>query len=140
MKKYSILVFLCFPFLSLHAQQGIQTAWIINDNFIDNSYQWLIDSNDKYETVIRKNHYDLWNKSKTEARVITRGFSLAENDNYKIEADIQHSTGADNKGNGLVIAGSVSLRNYYRFLISNDGEFRIDKVIDTTVTVISDWK
>jgi hypothetical protein len=53
---------------------GNTNAWVINDNFADNSYQWLIDSNDTYETVIRENHYDLWNKSKTRATMITRGF------------------------------------------------------------------
>ena len=140
MKKYFFSLFFCLPLLNLNAQQGIQTPWVINDNFTDNSYQWLIDSTDTYETVIRENHYDLWNKSKTGATMITRGFTISEKNNYKIEADIQHSTGANNRGNGLVIASSVSGRNYYRFLISNDGEFRIDKVIDTTVTVISDWK
>jgi hypothetical protein len=118
--------------------QGIKSAWIINDDFSSNKYQWLIDSTATYQTAIRDNHYDIWNKAGKGGRMITRGFNITEKNNYKIEADIQHSTGAEDKGNGFVIAGDGG-QKFYRFLITSDGYFKIDKAVDTTTTVIKDW-
>jgi hypothetical protein len=142
MKRY-LFVALCLSICSYpHAQmqaQGIKTAWIINDDFSSNKYEWLIDSNAHYQTAIRDNHYNIWNKSEKTGRIITHGFKLDEKNNYRIEADILHSTGADDKGNGLVIAGDGG-QKFYRFFITADGYFKIDKVIDTMINVIKDWE
>src|ERR1700741_3181055 len=102
MKRYFFLVLFCCSCFNIQAQQGLQTPWIVNDNFADNTYEWLIDSNDTYQAVIRDNSYYLWNKVVKGARIFTKGFNVNEKNNYKIEATVQHATGADDKGYGLV--------------------------------------
>jgi hypothetical protein len=62
------------------------------------------------------------------------------NHDYKIEAEIEHASGGDDKGNGLVIGADDLLQNYYRFLFSKNGAFLIEKITGKTKTVIQNWK
>jgi hypothetical protein len=136
----ALIVFYC---LHVQAQAGahlLKTPWIINDNFSANNYNWYEDSTKTYEVYVRNNHYSLWNKD-TSARSFVHSFNQSfENNDYKIEAYIEHSTGGESKGSGLIIGADELLKSYYRFVISKDGYFLIDKIENNTKSTLHDWK
>ncbi|MES1216735.1 MAG: hypothetical protein ABUT20_14565 [Bacteroidota bacterium] len=124
------------------------SGWIINDDFRDNRNGWLVDSaNANFATYFRKemfkqnNEYFLDNKNKK------NGYSMSidnviynEKDNYKIEVEINDYTGDDNKGNGIIFGCDKTAKNYFRFLITQTGSFRIDRITENGDSVIQEWK
>jgi len=144
MKRISVLLCLFISAcVSLYAQMGAQTLktpWIIKDNFSNNDHNWYEDSTKSYEIRVRDNYYGLQNKDSA-GRIFVHNFTQGfEADDYKIEALIEPGSGAESKGNGLVFGADPLLKNYYRFLVSKDGAFMIDKISNDGKTLVQDWK
>jgi len=144
MKRISVLLFLFISTcVSLYAQMGAQTLktpWIIKDSFSNNDHNWYEDSTKSYEIHVRNRYYSLQNKDSA-GRIFVHNFTQAfEADDYKIEALIEPGSGAESKGNGLVFGADPLLKNYYRFLVSKDGAFMIDKISNDGKTLVQDWK
>lgn len=130
------------------AKSAPTSGWIFNDDFKDNRNGWLVDSaNTDFSAYFRKemfkqnNEYFLDNKTKTQPRILSMSNMVYdEKDNYKIELEINDYTGEDNKGNGLIFGCDKESKNYYRFLVTQTGSFRIDKVTGSSETAIQEWK
>ena len=124
------------------------SGWIINDDFRDNRNNWPVDSENadfasyfKKEMFKQNTEYFLDNKNKTNGHFLAMDNVIYnENDNYKIEIEINDYTGDDNKGNGLIFGCDKMAKNYFRFVITQAGSFRIDKITEAGETVIQEWK
>lgn len=129
-------------------QKKPTSGWIVNDDFRDNRNGWLVDSTNadfasyfKKEMFKQNTEYFLDNKNKTNSHFLAiDNVIYNENDNYKIEIEFTDYSGDDNKGNGLIFGFDKMAKNYFRFVITQTGLFRIDKVTETGETVIQEWK
>jgi len=121
----------------------LAAGWLFYDDFTDNRNQWEIDSTSKeFQMVIRSSGYNIWNRTKDKGGTILRKISnFNEKNNYRIEMTIKYnSVGPDNVGNGLLIGCDEKISNFYRFLITKDGQFKVDESIVGLIVPLQDWK
>ena len=124
------------------------SGWLLKDDFKDNRNGWVVDSaNTSFATYFKKemfknnNEYFLENKDTANARLMVLDKVIYdEKDNYRIEIEINDYTGEDNKGNGIVFGCDKAVKNYYRFVVTQTGSFRIDKVTESGETTMQEWK
>jgi len=124
------------------------SGWIVNDDFRDNRNGWLVDSANadfasyfKKEMFKNNTEYFVDNKNKTNSHFLAMDNVIYnENDIYKIEIEFNDYSGDDNKGNGLIFGCDKMAKNYFRFVITQTGSFRIDKITEAGETVIQEWK
>ncbi len=124
------------------------SGWIVNDDFRDNRNGWLVDSTNadfasyfKKEMFKKNIEYFLDNKNKTNSHFLAiDNVIYNEKNNYKVEFEFNDYTGDDNKGNGLIFGCDKMAKNYFRFVITQTGSFRIDKITEQGETEIQEWK
>ena len=113
-------------------------ALVYNENFQQNQTVWEIKHKDDVSTILQNNQLQLKisNDDATTAR--WNYITLEQKSDYSIESIIQKVNGTENKVYGILF-GFKDWDNYYQFLISDNGYYRINSKFEGVNLEIADW-
>jgi len=99
---------------------------IFKENFDSNTNNWLL--HDIEEELIQiENGYYLYTSRDGEPKLNTLSIPFDKSKNFEIEMSIKFVNGEDNNANGLTWGADGNKENRFRFSISGDGQYRVDK-------------
>lgn len=119
----------------LYSQEKV----IFEDNFIDNKNNWSVKNADEIFLKIDKGSYIIEHKRNEEAWIIWKTVDLDQNSNFRIDVQLRHVRGIENKGFG-VVWGMKDVDNYLTFNITDNGYFRFAKEEDNSWVNIIEWE
>lgn len=65
--------------------------------------------------------------------------SAGQFEDFELKVDVEHISGANNRTCPYILFRIVDWNNYYRFLVSPAGTFRLEKKVAGTWTTLKDW-
>ena len=111
---------------------------IFSDDFDDNSNNWLEDENKVRKLKIRNGKYIFEHKEDEGGYFTWKSVPINQDKDFIIETTLQHISGTDDRGYGLVW-GMKDIDNYFAFNISNNGFYRIAKSYNDEWQALVDW-
>ena len=124
-------------------EKPLAAGWLFVDEFDDNRNGWGIDTiNKDFQKKFSTGDYYLWNKTDDKVNfLLTKVPNWNEKNNFRIEITMHYLPGGkDNMGNGLIIGCDEKISNYYRLMITRDGQYRVDQSIIGKIVPLQDWK
>jgi hypothetical protein len=108
---------------------------ILEDQFVDNSNNWLVDTDQYRQATIADGKYQI--------RITDAGYNwfygpVAVSD-VDITVDTEFVEGVPANTDYGVLCRVKDTNNHYRFLIASDGVYRIDKLVNNESSAIIDW-
>ena len=112
-------------------------ALVYDEDFKRNKTAWEIKDKDASSTILANNKLQL-NVFQDITTLRGSYISLEQNSYYSIESVVQKVNGADNNGYGIFF-GFKDRDNYYSFIISGDGSYKIFYEFEGIHIDIADW-
>ncbi|MBS4029348.1 MAG: caspase family protein [Ignavibacteriales bacterium] len=133
---FIVVFFLCSIPFTLFAQDE-DPNYLFSDNFYDNSNNWFIQDDATAFIQVEEGQYILEYLLEEKSWLSWRDLP-AINKDFSIEAKIEHISGVENYGYGLVW-GLKDANNTYAFNISADGYYQVGKWDDGSWSNILEW-
>lgn len=111
---------------------------IFADDFNDNNNNWLEDEDKVRQLKIRNGKYIFEHKEDDGGYFTWKQVHFDQANDFIIETTLQHISGTDDRGYGLVW-GMKNIDNYFSFNISNNGYYRIAKSYGEDWQALIDW-
>jgi hypothetical protein len=122
-----------------YAQSSDTYNTLLYDDFYDNSNQWATsDHENATMTVSGGNYYFEHKRSESSWLSYKKIDAYNSSMDFVLEAKIEHISGIDNNGFGIVF-GRKDNENQYEFFISANGYYMIKEIRNDQKTYISDW-
>ncbi|WP_299462254.1 OmpA family protein [uncultured Microscilla sp.] len=110
----------------------------IIEDFNNNERKWDVKSYKAESYVIKDGHYYITTKKKSGYGFETKPFFINPKKPFIIETALQEVSGDNTNGAGL-IWGYKSTKNYYRFVVTSNGQFNISKYKKGKFSHIAKW-
>lgn len=136
-----ILTLITLLFVSLGISKA-QDRVIIDENFDSNKYNWKEAPEDsEFQTEIKKGNYVLKVKPTGSAYWSFIPTDLnPENENFTLECKIKFDKGDPTSGYGILFGMYNDNSNYSTFLITQNGNFKINRYYNKSNYPVQDWK
>lgn len=113
-------------------------ALVYNENFRNNKEEWSQKS-DYYESIINEDNQCYLKVSENRTVGIRNYINLEQSSDYSIESILHKKSGKGTEGYGIVF-GFKDWDNYYQFIISEYGSYRILGKFEGMDINVTDWK
>lgn len=123
--------------LACTTNKNVISSLVINEKFLDNRYNWVIESNNRYKLSFNNNGYEIDNFF-SEPRLSLSGARLNMKHDYDVVAKLRHISGCQDCGYGVVF-NFIDSSNFYLFSISANGEYRIVRYEEGILKILIPW-
>lgn len=111
---------------------------IFNEDFNNNTNDWLIDNNQQYAFQIQNGKYILESKNGG-IWITSKPIQVNTDLSFKIECQVEKISGVENFGFGL-IWGAKDVNNRYEFAITGNGQYLIGRYLEPKYDFINTYK
>jgi outer membrane protein OmpA-like peptidoglycan-associated protein len=139
-KKLFTIFLLCLVGMqAVQAQRTPSRIETITENFDNNDRKWDVKSYKAESYAIKDGHYHITCKKAKGFGFETKRFFINPKRPFTIETAVQEVKGSGTSSTGL-IWGFSSNKNFYRFLITTDGQFNVGRYKKGKYESIANWQ
>lgn len=138
-KLFTILLLCLVGAQAVQAQRTPSKLETITENFDNNDRKWDVKSYKSESYAIKDGHYHITCKKKTGFGYESKRFFINPRRPFTIETAVQEISGDSTSGAGLVW-GYSSNNNFYRFVVTVDGQVSIGRYKEGKFGHILKWK
>jgi outer membrane protein OmpA-like peptidoglycan-associated protein len=135
MKNSFVLSFFCFLYLQVNLSAQLVEAF--DENFNDPS-AWSETDNENASCKVEGGQYLLEHKRKSLSWLFTKSLYLNPEKDFYIETKMTQLSGVKDDGFGLIF-GMSNIQNYYGFVISSEGKYKLYGFKDNVFFSPREW-
>ncbi len=134
MKRLNAVLFiLCFATFTF-----AQSNYVLNEQFSNNNNEWSTTSSDTYTTSLSGGEYHINRTAEKNSSYFKIPVFIDIAEDFDIEMKFKQNSGILNNGFGLVF-GYNDIDNFYTFVISGDGSYKLAYYEKDEYTKIKSW-